>query len=336
MARPRKTAAQAGENGARARQAYNGAIRAQLGDLQRARLIGATYDVSAERGAATVTVAHIVARSGVSRRTFYEQFTDREDCMLAAFEQALSVLSGRVVSAYEAQKGWREKIRAGLTAFLALLDEEPTAGRMLVVESLASGARVLSRRAELIGVLTAVVDDGRKAAKGATVAPLTAQGVVGGVLSVIQTRLTEERHASLIDLASPLMSMIVLPYLGAGAARRELERPVAKPARPKPGAALDADPFKELGLRLTYRTVRVLLAVAERPNGSNREIGETAGITDQGQISKLLARLTRAGLIENTGLHPGKGAPNSWALTEKGRRIAEAIRTHVSDEGVAS
>jgi DNA-binding MarR family transcriptional regulator len=81
-------------------------------------------------------------------------------------------------------------------------------------------------------------------------------------------------------------------------------------------------------MRLTYRTVRVLMAIAQHPQASNRQIGETAGITDQGQISKLLARLERIGLATNTGIHPGKGAPNSWTLTEKGERIAENIRAN--------
>ncbi len=320
--------------GARAAQRYNGAIREQLGELQRARIIGATFEVTAQRGAPNVTVAHVVERSGVSRRTFYEHFSDREDCLLAAFEHALTLVSERVVPVYGAEKGWRERIRAGLVAFLAFCDEQPSVGRLLVCESPAGGPRVEERRRDVFAQITRIVDRGRAESRTGTLSPLVAEGTVGGALAVIQARLLapsrtgEAEHAPLLGLANELMSMIVMPYLGAAAARRELDRPVPAPAGVQRDGALLTDPFKDAGMRLTYRTVRVLLAVAEHPQGSNREIGQTAGITDQGQISKLLNRLKRIGLVSNTGLGPGKGAPNSWALTEKGRQITDGIKAH--------
>jgi len=326
---PSRRARSARDGGARGAQAYNGAVREQLGDLQRARIIGATFDVAAQRGAGSVTVAHIVERSGVSRRTFYEQFSDREDCLLAAFERALSIARDDVLPAYDAAKGWRERIRAGLIALLAFCDREPSVARLLICESAASGPRVAQRRTEVLGRLTRIVGEGRNEGKAQNISPLAAEGTVGGVLAVIQARLFEAKHKPLLTLTNELMSMIVLPYLGQAAARRELDRPLPVPASARRGEdALISDPFKDAGMRLTYRTVRVLMAIAQHPQASNRQIGESAGITDQGQISKLLGRLERIGLVSNTGIHPGKGAPNSWALTEKGERIAENIRAN--------
>jgi DNA-binding MarR family transcriptional regulator len=133
----------------------------------------------------------------------------------------------------------------------------------------------------------------------------------------------EKNPGRLIELTGPLMGMIVLPYLGPAAARRELARPVPKaPARPRP---VNGDPLRELDMRLTYRTVRVLMAVAANPGSSNRQVADGAGIKDQGQISKLLARLARLGLIEHTGGEPARGGPNAWALTERGREVHGAI-----------
>jgi len=322
---------------ARGRQAYDGLVRSQLGDLQRARILSAVYEVSRERGAGNVSVAHFVDAAGVSRRTFYEQFSDREDCLLAAFTQSVAAVRRRVEPAFEAHSEWREQVRAGLGAFLSFLDEEPSVGRMLVVESLSAGKPTLARRAELIDSLTRIVDRGRALSKSEALSPLTAEGVVGGALAVIQSRLLEGPREPLAELTGPLMSMIVLPYLGAAAARRELARAPSPPlngnASVESGSSvvLPTDPFKALGMRLTYRTVRVLLATAEHPGGSNRLIGETAGIGDQGQISKLLGRLQRLGLVSNTGAGAGKGAPNAWTLTEQGTRIAEAMRVHTQD-----
>jgi len=315
--------------GVRLGEASNGAIREQLSDIQCARIVNATFDVSCERGAGNVSVAHIVQRAGVSRRTFYELFRDRDECFLAAFEQALEYACERVLPAYESQKDWREKIRASLLAFLSFLDEEPAIGRVLIVESVAAGSGTLARRSEIAGLLTGVVDQGRTADKATgTVPPLTGEGIVGGVLSVIHTRLSASEHEPLVELAKPLMSMIVLPYLGAAAARKELERPMPEPSVKPRRTQLLADPFKDTGLRLTYRTVRVLAAISDHPGASNRLIGDTAEIKDQGQISKLLMRLQRAGMITNTGLPLDKGAPNRWALTDTGQQVVTTIRAH--------
>ncbi len=329
MAASKRARASARNDGARAPQAYNGAVRAQLADLQRARLLTAMFDIATERGAANVTVAHVVERSGVSRRTFYEQFTDREDCFLAAFEQALGFASECVLPAYESQETWRERVRAALSALLVFLDEEPVVGRLLIVESLSGAAGTLERRRQAIARITSAIDGGREEAKTALPPPLTAEGIVGGVLSVIHARLVEADARPLVELLNPLMSMIVLPYLGAAVARRELDRPVPKSqGRSGQGEPLLSDPFKDAGMRLTYRTVRVLMAIVDNPGASNRTIGESAGMADQGQISKLLSRLQRIGLVSNTGLGPGQGAPNAWALTEKGRQVVHTIRGH--------
>jgi DNA-binding MarR family transcriptional regulator len=79
-------------------------------------------------------------------------------------------------------------------------------------------------------------------------------------------------------------------------------------------------------MRLTYRTVRVLMVVAEAPGASNREIAEGSGIADQGQISKLLNRLARLELVENTGDGQEKGAANAWHLTPRGEAVERATR----------
>jgi AcrR family transcriptional regulator len=341
----------------RARREGNGFGQIQVAQIQRARILAAMFDVATELGAANVSVAHVVERSGVSRRTFYEVFSDREDCFLAAFEDALAFASQRVLSAYGAEGRWSERVRAGLVALLSFLDEEPVIGRLLIVESLSGGAKTIARREEVLAQLAAAVDEGRTPKgilKGRTAGAgsasirdlpvLTAEGLVGGALSIIHARIAHPDGAPLLDLTNVLVSMIVLPYLGPGAVRKELERPVKAARASIPGGAEDRrdasllmDSFKGAGMRLTYRTVRVLLAVAEHTGASNRVVGETAGISDQGQISKLLGRLARLDLISNTGLGPGQGAPNAWTLTETGRQLTQSIRTHTGapDGGVA-
>jgi AcrR family transcriptional regulator len=293
-------------------------------EIQRARLLAAMVEVSAERGAANVSVAHVVARAGVSRRTFYEIFGDREDCFLGAFDEGITRASRYVLDGYDPSAGWAERIRTSLTALLAFLDAERGMGQLLIVGSLGAGHHALERRQRGIAQMITVIDEGRRESKaGAELPPLTAEGIVGGVLSVLHSRLLEDKPGRLVELTGPLMSMIVLPYLGRTAARKELARPV--PRTPRGHSAAGPDPLRELGMRLTYRTVRVLLAVAATPGGSNRQVADGSGIGDQGQISKLLARLHGLGLIENTGAGSVRGAPNSWVLTDRGWEVQSAL-----------
>jgi hypothetical protein len=91
----------------------------------------------------------------------------------------------------------------------------------------------------------------------------------------------------------------------------------------------NGDPLADLKIRLTYRTLRVLAAVAAEPGLNNKQLSERAGITDQEQISKLLARRAGRGLIRNAGEGQPRGEPNAWLLTRKGKelpRAAESLR----------
>jgi AcrR family transcriptional regulator len=294
-------------------------------DLQRARLTGSMTELVRERGGAGVTVAHVVARSGVSRRTFYELFEDREACFLAAFDRALAGAGERTLAAYAAPARWNDRVRAGIEALLGFFDEEPAMGFLCVVGALGAGGRALERRAEVIAVLVDAVHEGRREARaGRRINRLVAEGVVGAVLAVLHTRLQERDGGPLLALLNPLMSIVVLPYLGPAAAERELARAAPRTRRP---ARSRRDPLRDLQMRLTYRTVRVLLVIAASPAASNREVATAAGIADQGQISKLLARLQTLGLVENSGGDHAKGEPNAWSLTDKGWEVARVVDT---------
>ena len=312
------------EPAVRLRPGNNGLGRDQVADIQRARILAAMFDVVAEHGVANVTVAHIVARSGVSRRTFYELFADREDCFLAALDEAIARIAPVVAPAFEGGRSWRAGVRAAVIALLEWLEGDPATGRLLIVESLGAGPKALERRRRVVAQVVPFIERGREEGRRDEGPPsLIAEGIVGGVLSVLHSQLSDPEGGSLLELAGPLTNMIVLPYLGQAAARKELERPVPQAhAQPR---AISTDPLRDVDMRLTYRTVRVLMAVAEHPGASNRQVGVASGMNDQGQISKLLSRLHRLGLIANAGVGPAKGAPNEWTLTPKGERIEAAI-----------
>jgi AcrR family transcriptional regulator len=316
---------------------------AGVSEVQRARMLSSAVRVVSEVGYQRMSVARIAGGARVSRRTFYDVFEDREDCFLAVFEDGLARVFERVGGAYASTGGdWCGRVRAALSELLVFFDEEPGVASLLVVDALGAGPRVLERRAEVLRGLSARLhEDGVRAGSVKEIAPLTGEGVVGGVFGVIHTRLSQEYPAPVLELLNPLLGMIVLPYRGRAAARRELERPVSEGARSvKLGAGssgrgiVGSDPLEGLPMRVTYRTLRVLGAIAEHPGASNRTVGEAADTHDQGQISKLLARLEGLGLIQNTSGndHRPTGEPNAWRLTPRGEEIERALRVEPREE----
>ncbi len=298
-------------------------------EMQRRRLLLAFAESLAEDGLEGVGVGRICKRAGVSRRTFYDLFSDREACFLAVLDETVERVSQSVLAARSHEGRWRERVRTALTVLLEFFDAQPVLARVCAIETLKAGPAVSERRRQVIDMLVAAVDRGRSESKDtAGPPPLTAQSTVGGAVSIVHARLAEHDRRPLIELLNPLMSMIVHPYLGPAAARRELDRPAPQPTtlhNSHPPAPDARDPFRDLPLRITYRTARVLAAIAAQPDASNRQIADTAEVPDQGQISKLLRRLQDHQLIENNGQGHTKGEPNAWTLTQRGQAIQHAI-----------
>jgi AcrR family transcriptional regulator len=301
--------------------------------MQRARLLAAAVVTIGELGYARSSVAHITGRARVSRRTFYDLFANREECFLAVLEDAVGRVSGEIVAADLAGLAWRDRVRGGLLVVLSFFDREPVLARVCVVDALQGGPRVLAWREGVLTGLAEVLDEGRgesRAGSRRECAVLTAEGLVGAAFAIVHARLiAKQQREPLRGLASELMSLIVLPYQGPAVARAEQERSLPPLPRGAQGHANGMvggpDLLAEVPMRLTYRTALVLDGIARNPGASNRVVGESAGIFDQGQVSKLLARLQRLGLTANTGVGHTKGEPNAWNLTALGVRVASRL-----------
>jgi AcrR family transcriptional regulator len=291
--------------------------------VQEARLLTATLETVDERGYSSLTVAQITERAGVSRKTFYDLFEDCEDCFLATVNWGIELLAPAVVQAYRMESGWREGIRAGLAVLLGFFDAAPAFAQLLVVEARAPGNHARQRAGEIFERLAVAIDEGGAGAPpGQEPLPIAGEAVVGAVWSILYSRLTHRYTRSLLALHGTLMSVIVLAYLGQETAHEELSRTAPEPpALPQPSVVEPLGAIDGLNMRVTYRTLRVLAVIGDRPGLSNREIARAAGISDPGQISKLLARLRDLGFIRNTGLGQTAGAANEWSLTAMGERL---------------
>jgi AcrR family transcriptional regulator len=303
---------------------------AHVTEMQRRRLTHAVVEVVGEHGLEAATVGRVCGQAGVSRRTFYELFADREECVLAGFDAEVQRLGEHIRAAVEGTGRWRERLRSALEILLEELDAQPEIARFCMIETARAGPRVLERRRHALDALAVAVDAGRDEARSGSQPPaLTAQGVVAGAVSVIHARLSEPTGEisprPLVELTGPLMAMIIHPYLGTTAARSELELPA--PRTPQRTRRSEADPFRGLPIRFTYRTALVLGTIAEDPGASNRHVADRAGILDEGQVSRLLRRLQDCELIENHGNGHARGEPNAWTLTQRGHAIHTAIHT---------
>lgn len=198
-----------------------GLIRA----VQRERIVAATIKAATEVGYRSMTVQDVLARAGVSRPTFYQQFEDKEDCFLTAFASVAAEMRERLQAAVsEAQGGdWRARLRAGIAALLDYVATEPQAARAVIVEARASSPTGLRRRDELLDGFAECIDAMVGEELPEPPSALAAAGVVGGVEAVLYARLQRDELKDLEALLPSLMYFATLAYAGQEAARAELQ-----------------------------------------------------------------------------------------------------------------
>lgn len=193
--------------------------------IQRERLIVAMLNAVADLGYLETNVQDVIDRAGVSRPTFYEHFSNKEDCFLAAFDTSAERLRKKLHAA--ARKGgdvWRDRVRFGLEALLRFAMREPDTARTLVVEARAASATAVMRRVELLDDFARCLDEQARELLPASDShtAMTASGIVGGVESLLYSRLCKQEYDQLESLLPSLMYFVVLPYEGHEAAGETL------------------------------------------------------------------------------------------------------------------
>jgi len=181
----------------------------------------AMLNAAAELGYLETNVQDVIDRAGVSRPTFYEHFSNKEDCFLAAFDTSAERLRKKVDSA--ACKGgevWRDRVRFSLEALLRFASREPDTARTMVVEARAASAAAVRRRVELMDQFATCLESQARELlpSDRSQTATTASGIVGGVESLLYSRLCKQEYDQLESLLPSLMYFVVLPYEGHEAA----------------------------------------------------------------------------------------------------------------------
>jgi AcrR family transcriptional regulator len=190
---------------------------------QRARMLEAMAHAVAAKGYAATTVADVVGGAGVSRKTFYEHFQDKEECFLAAFDAGVGVLVNAVERAtLEASGEWRNHIRAGVRAYLSTLAAVPDFARTFLIEVLAAGPRALERRAEVHGRFARVLKtlhETYRADHPEEIPELPDEvfvAIVGAVNELVSDRVRKGRTIDLLEL-EPVISYLQIAFLAGHA-----------------------------------------------------------------------------------------------------------------------
>jgi AcrR family transcriptional regulator len=205
-------------------------------DNQRDRILSAVVHIASATGYQGLTVGAVIARAGVSRRTFYELFSDKQDVFLAAYDRVVTRLATDVATATGEGETWAEQIAYGLDTFLLRLASDPAIAHLCVVEILAAGPPGLNRRAVAMEVFRGFLEPGtRHAPRNLPIPALAAETAIGGVYEVVYTMVLQGRTAELPRLLPDLLQIALLPFLGAEAAAAEARRARKKHVLTKTG-----------------------------------------------------------------------------------------------------
>jgi len=211
----------AGAGGGRNRRPHqlpsgrHGLLPSFIAANQRERITDAVAQAAAEFGYAEMSVEAIVARAGVSRRTFYEHFKNKEDAFLAAYDAVVRQQARHIRRAYFEETTVQKRLRAGIRAYMEFIASKPEVGRMCIVEVLAAGPRAMAKRNEAMQMFAEIIEDNiHELIPGCRRAALTAEMIVGGLHEVVLSRILANRIDELPGMADDLLATILMLNVG--------------------------------------------------------------------------------------------------------------------------
>ena len=212
---------------------------------QRERILDAVADVASLAGYAAMTVKDIIATAGVSRRAFYDNFRDKEEAYLAAYDAAVAQVIGLMREAIGENDSFPGRVRDCLAAGLEFVANEPRFADMCIVEAPAAGRQAIERRngaiAAVAALLHAAAEDGTS---GPTPPALVAEMIVGGVYEVVYARVLQGQTHELPSLQHDLAYSVMLPYIGPDAAKREAAKPPSTREQSRSTLKAASDPLQ--------------------------------------------------------------------------------------------
>ncbi len=188
---------------------------------QRQRILDAIAQEVAARGYPNVTAGDVIARAGVSSKTFYDLFRDKADCFLAAYDDAVAILLQRIGAVFERMpEPTPLRTRAVLAAVLERLAEDPALARICIVEVNAAGPAALHRYFDVVDGFIPMIEqigqyEAAKRHRRHLDCDLTLrQGLVGGVAWIIYHQIVAGRAKQLPELLPHITQFVLAPFIG--------------------------------------------------------------------------------------------------------------------------
>ncbi|HZL47962.1 MAG TPA: TetR/AcrR family transcriptional regulator [Solirubrobacteraceae bacterium] len=185
---------------------------------QRERLFKAIVEAVNEDGFAATTISDLVSRAGISRRTFYEHFHNKEECLLAAYDAIIERLTRRLIDATRSADDWTEQLEAFIGEMFNAVGDRPDLARLVCVEMGAAGPVGVQRWAEGSAVTQSFITEGFRRAPGrGTLPDPVARAMVGALRKILYSRVRSEHsskglHAELLKVLPDLVGWIALYY----------------------------------------------------------------------------------------------------------------------------
>lgn len=184
-------------------------------------MIAALADETVDKGYRAVTVADIVRRAGIARNTFYENFSSKEDCFLAAQDYGAEAALAQVVEAAGSVESWQARVSAGLAAFLSSVAGSPALARACFVEALSAGPAAIARYEQSLQAFLPLFRVGRKISPHGEQLPQTLEEtIIGGIFWIIYQRIVLGETEQIERLLPELVEFALTPYIGAESAKR--------------------------------------------------------------------------------------------------------------------
>jgi AcrR family transcriptional regulator len=190
---------------------------------QKMRLMAGMLDAVGEQGYIATSVADVLSRAGISRRTFYEHFSDKEDCFLRAYDHVTGMLLAAVSTALVGHRRWPDAMRFGLDVFLRTVAANPRFARACLVEILTVGPEGVRRRDASLMPFQQFFEMARELAPaGASIPETVSETLVGGILETICSRVMRDEAGRVPELLDQLMFWGLVPFVGPVEASRAL------------------------------------------------------------------------------------------------------------------
>lgn len=198
---------------------------------QRERMLLATTELVAERGYQKTTIELIAKTSRVALVTFYEHFSSKEECFLAAFDESVAAAQEVFAELLDPETPWQDQVAAGLEIFLEMVEREPARAKLCIVEAQAAGSASLARYQAALESVAPKLRAGREFNPRASRLPDGLEvAIVGGIAWLVHQRLVADQVEDLRMLLPEMLQVTLTPYVGEVEAGRAADAAQARVA----------------------------------------------------------------------------------------------------------